>query len=387
LAIIALIATAAVAVTAPMAQAAKSVKHLGPATAVEMGDSYMAGLASRWRGNSLNTAGSRDGTDRACSPSIEDCETYDITKIYGDSWPCARSDVAQIQSAKLPSIKSRVNLACGGATATNIRLSSNGGVGENNEPPQADQLREVAKSHDVKFIVLGIGGNDVDFGAVLQSCAAAYLTQTTPCSQTSQELFSESALAAAAQNIAQAVHDVRTAMSQAGYRKREYTLALEDLVPLSPRSREVRYPEAGSERIVYGCPFYNADFDWLLDTAYTKLNAMLKGVAHSNGLPILGMRHAFAGHEICSKFDSEASATNPPTAVTMEWGRAFNEQTISLSPDAWHPNYYGALAQGACLGRFYTHNKPGGAPSRSYACYGAPGREPAEERLLRTGGP
>jgi hypothetical protein len=383
----ALIATAAVAVTAPMAQAAKSVKHLGPATAVEMGDSYMAGLASRWRGNSLNTAGSRDGTDRACSPSIDDCETYDITKIYGDSWPCARSDVAQIQSAKLPSIKARVNLACGGATANNIRLGSNGGVGENNEPPQADQLREVAKTHDVKFIVLGIGGNDADFGVLLNSCAAAYLTQTSPCSKMSQPLLSESALAAVAQNIARAVHDVRTAMRQAGYRRGQYTLALEDLVPLSPPSRQVRYAEAGSDRTIYGCPFYDADFDWLLNTAYTKINAMLKEVAHSNGLPILQMQHAFSGHEICSEFTSEASATNPPTAVTMEWGRAFNAQTIALSPDAWHPNYYGALAQGACLGAFYTRNKPGGAPSSDYACYGAPGREPAQERLVRTGTP
>jgi lysophospholipase L1-like esterase len=372
---------------APAAQAAKPVEHAGPTTAVELGDSYMAGTGNRWLGNSLETEGNRGGTDRACAPSIEQCESYEFSKVYSGG-ACEKSDVAQINSAKLPSIEARVNLACGAATAKNIRLSSNGGEGQNGEPPQADQLLEVAKTHNVKFIVIGIGGNDVNFGLVLSECAVAYLIQSaTHCNQTQEGKLSEEAIAPAKKNISEAVADVKSAMSQDGYRESEYTIALEDLVSLSaPNGSEIRYPEAGPDRIIYGCPMYNDDFEWLQSTMYPKITAMLKSVAQEYGLPLLEMQHAFAGHEICSKYDSEASATNPPTALTMEWGRPYNEPAILEGGEVWHPDAYGGMAQGGCLGPFYTHNKPNGKEPGDYACYGAPGREPAKERLVRAGG-
>lgn len=376
---------AAAAAVAPAAQAAKHAKHAGPKTAVELGDSYMAGTGNRWLGNSLETEGNRGGTDRACAPSIQNCESYEFSKVYSGG-ACEKSDVAQINSAKLPGIQARVNLACGAAQAKNIRLSTDGGEGQNGEPPQADQLLEVAKTHDVKFIVIGIGGNDVNFGLVLSECAIAYLTQGAPCNQTQESKLSAEAIATPKKNISEAVADVKSAMSQDGYSESEYTIALEDLVSLSPpNGNEVRYPEAGPDRTIYGCPMYNADFKWLQTTMYPKITAMLKSVANEYGLPLLEMQHAFAGHELCSKYDSEASVTNPPTALTMEWGRPYNEPAIIEGGEVWHPDAYGAMAQGGCLGPFYTHNKPEGKAPGDYACYGAPGREPAKEHLVWTG--
>jgi lysophospholipase L1-like esterase len=376
------VAIVSVAAIAPAAQAATPT-HPGPTTAVEMGDSYMAGTGNRWLGNSLETTGNRGGTDRACAPSIEHCESYEFSKVYSGG-ACEKSDVAQINSAQLPDIEARVNLACGAAQAKNIRLSSDGGQGQNGEPPQADQLLEVAKTHNVKFIVIGIGGNDVNFGSVLSECAVAYLTQSNiRCSQTQEGKLSEEAIATPKKNISEAVRDVKSAMSQDGYSESEYTIALEDLVALSvPKGSEVRYPEAGPDRIIYGCPMYNSDFEWLQTTMYPKITAMLKSIADEYGLPLLEMQHAFAGHEICSVNDSEASATNPPTAVTMEWGRPYNEPAIIEGGEVWHPDAYGAMAQGACLGDLYKRiaETPG-----DYACYGAPGREPAKEKMFWAG--
>jgi hypothetical protein len=350
-----------------------------------MGDSYMAGTGNRWLGNSLETEGNRGGTDRACAPSIENCESYEFSKVYSGG-ACEKSDVAQINSSRLPGIEARVNLACGAAQAKNIRLSSDGGEGQNGEPPQADQLLEVAKTHNVKFIVIGIGGNDVSFGSVLSECAVAFFTQGPPCSQTQEGKLSEETIAPFKKNIAEAVRDVKSAMSQDGYQESEYTIALEDLVALSaPKGSEIRYPEAGPDRIIYGCPMSNGDFEWLQTTMYPKITAMLKSIADEAGLPLLEMQHAFAGHEICSVHDSEASASNPPTAVTMEWGRPYNEPAILEGGEVWHPDAYGALAQGACLGAFYNQNKVGGETPGDYACYGAPGREPAKERLVWVG--
>ncbi len=81
--------------------------------AVSMGDSYISGEAGRWQGNSIDAAGSRDGTDRAWTGT-----GYDLSRVYlppSDSDGCHRSDVAEIESASLavdPAGEHRV-LRCG----------------------------------------------------------------------------------------------------------------------------------------------------------------------------------------------------------------------------------------------------------------------------------
>src|SRR5689334_14905361 len=138
--------------------AAPAGAHTGPTAAVEMGDSYISGEGGRWLGNSVDAAGNRDGTDRACSPSISRCTSYDPSKVYGASAAdgCHRADVAEIRSASLP-VQDRINIACSGAVSSDLYRSADGGTREHGEPPEADQLLQVARTHDVRFIVVSIG--------------------------------------------------------------------------------------------------------------------------------------------------------------------------------------------------------------------------------------
>lgn len=99
-----------------------------PTSAVSLGDSYISGEAARWQGNSIDPAGSRDGTDRAFTGT-----GYDLSRVYmppSDTNGCHRSDVAEIRSASLPVDKS-INIACScsGAVTQNIFRTSSGRPG------------------------------------------------------------------------------------------------------------------------------------------------------------------------------------------------------------------------------------------------------------------
>src|SRR5213078_3189955 len=91
---VALVATLFVAAS-PVARAAPPTA--APTAVVSMGDSYISGEAGRWQSNSPNSAGSRDGTDRACVFTAGVCTAYDKSLVYippSDTKGCHRSDVA-----------------------------------------------------------------------------------------------------------------------------------------------------------------------------------------------------------------------------------------------------------------------------------------------------
>src|SRR4051794_4110287 len=82
-------AVAALAVTTALAGTAlaapgSSERQGRPSAAVSLGDSYIAGNAARWKGNSADPAAGHAGTDRG-------------TGVYGDTATgCLRSDSAEI---------------------------------------------------------------------------------------------------------------------------------------------------------------------------------------------------------------------------------------------------------------------------------------------------
>ncbi|MCG6498160.1 hypothetical protein [Kitasatospora sp. A2-31] len=145
---------------------ARATAGTGTTASVTLGDSYISGEAGRWKGNSLATGGSRAGTDRSWTGS-----GYDPARIYGSTYAsgCDRSDVAEVRSA--PTVaQTRINLACSGAVAANVYRAANGGQSFKGEAPQADQLAAVAAQYDVKAITLSIGGNDLGFSDVIETC-------------------------------------------------------------------------------------------------------------------------------------------------------------------------------------------------------------------------
>lgn len=133
-----------------------------PPAVVSIGDSYISGEAGRWKGNSLDIDGDRDGTDRAYVNGIRDEHV-----VYGTSYDngCDRSDSAEIKSAQFPFGVVPFNLACSGAETINVISTKKGGVSFKGEVPQNDALRKLVKEVNVQLIVVNVGGNDLGFSA------------------------------------------------------------------------------------------------------------------------------------------------------------------------------------------------------------------------------
>jgi len=72
-----------------------------------------------------------------------------------------------------------VNLACSGAKSVDVLRSAAGGVGQNGQPTQDDQLAALARTDDVRLVVLTVGGNDIGFGTIVNACVGAYLGATS----------------------------------------------------------------------------------------------------------------------------------------------------------------------------------------------------------------
>ena len=359
--LLASVATMALLAAAPVANAVQP-----PTSVVTMGDSYISGEAGRWFGNSANVAGSRDGTDRACVFTLGLCTSYDESRVYVDgsaATGCHRSDVAEVHSARLP-VGRAVNIACSGAVTSNLLRSSSGGTTGHGEPPQGDKLAPVARSTRVRMIVVSVGGNDLGFASIVTACFQAYLTRAAPCSQTHAAALSDERLAEATAKIERAIDDIRGVMREAGYADDDYRLVLQTYPVVIPPSSQARDPQDDPQRIVEGCPFYDADMDWAQNAAAARIGNAVKAAAASRGADVLELLDAFDGHEICSHLTNAASPLAPPSPTRSEWGRAVSASTIAQGQvqELFHPNAFGQLALGDCLGALYA------ARHGSFAC-------------------
>jgi lysophospholipase L1-like esterase len=350
-----------------------SAAHAGPtspnAVVVSMGDSYISGEGGRWAGNSVDPAPGNDGTDRACVPAGPTCQV-DKSRVYvggSDANGCHRSDVAEVLSAGFPDAQG-VNIACSGAVTKNLFRSSNGGVGQNGEPPEADQLLPIAQADRVKMIVVSIGGNDLGFASIVAACLQAYETRQGPCNTTQQPLI-EQKTAQAQANVEKAIDEIRAVMTQAGYAATDYRLVLQTYSSVIPRASEARYPQDGPQRTAFGCPFYDDDMTWARDEGAPEIGAMVKRAAAARGVEVLDLVDTLQGHEICSKSTAESTPTSQPGPAGSEWGRFVGASTVQQGDlqEAFHPNAYAQQAFGACLAKLYAQ-----APG-SFACNGAAG--------------
>ena len=366
---IGLLACAALALAlAPADTDARAAVHAATAVpvtaAVSMGDSYISGEAGRWRGNSDDGNGSRDGTDRAWTGS-----GYDPARVYGATYAngCDRSDVAEVRSA--PTVgQAQINLACSGATTANIFRASHGGRPFKGEAPQADQLAVVAAHYRVQLIALSIGGNDLGFGDVITACVEDYVVYDSYC-HTDQQKAVDGRMAAAMAGVAKSIDEIRAVMAAAHYTPRDYRIVLQSYPSPIPRGRENRYPERGISRVdTGGCPFWNVDSDWARDSLVPQISNRLAAVAASRGVQFLDLRDVLQGREVCSTATRQATSTDGPTAVTSEWSRFLDYYYLQgKTQESFHPNYYAQLALGRCLtlmasrvtGNWSCHNTPG----------------------------
>ncbi|WP_329561708.1 GDSL-type esterase/lipase family protein [Kitasatospora sp. NBC_01266] len=350
-----------------LAVPANAAAPAGPTVSVTLGDSYISGEAGRWQGNSDDTSGSRDGTDRAWNGS-----GYDASSVYGSTYAsgCDRSDVAEVNSAT-GIAQTSVNLACSGATTANVFRAADGGQSLKGEAPQADQLAALAAKDDVKLITLSIGGNDLGFSDVITSCAEDYVVWDSYCAATEQSAI-ESKMPAAMAGVGKSIDEIRAAMAGDGYAPSSYRIVLQSYPSPIPRSSENRYSESGWDRVnTGGCPFWNADSDWARDTMVPEVSDQLAQVAAAKGVQFMDLRDFLQGREVCSTATQLATPDSPPSATTSEWARFVDAGTTTqgTTQESMHPNYYAQQALGRCLTLLWAQ------PSGNFACRNTPGED------------
>ncbi|WP_158578980.1 FG-GAP-like repeat-containing protein [Spongiactinospora rosea] len=317
-----------------------------PAMAVSMGDSYISGEAGRWQGNAnAPDRGDSYGTDRAA----------DGTQVYeknGDgSDACHRSDVAEIKGAEIAGVpKSRMfNIACSGAETKHLLSESFKG-----ERPQIEQLTDLAGEFQANTIVVSIGGNDLGFAKIVESCGNQFMKFFGSCYLAADRILKER-LPNVGRDVARVLSTIRDTMAEAGQDETSYRLIIQSYPSPLPSAEEVRYPGDHYDRYIQGgCPFYDDDLNWTHDGAMKGIGDMLRGAADETGAAFLDLKDAFAGHELCSKSTRQAksseSLANPIPMAEAEWVRFVQGYTSAGDwVEAIHPNAFGQKVLSDCL--------------------------------------
>jgi hypothetical protein len=349
---------------------------VGTPAVVSIGDSAISGEAGRWAGN---TNGSPSNVDALGPTAYYDAGSAEA--IHG----CHRSKASEIGIGINANVLS-ANLACSGARTYTQPFAS----GSDFKPGldfyddgaghigQAKALQQYAATHNVKMVVVLIGANDYGFADIVQQCVTDWLTSPSwwknycrdDASMTSK--FTASNVATITTRVKNALLNIRTAMSNAGYANVPWTLLAQTYSSPLPRGSGIRYSQSGFTRqTVGGCGVWNADADWANDTVVATLNGTVRNAAAATGMTniaVFDAQNALVGHRLCENTDGlleeQGLATwrSPGAADRSEWVSQIRTTTTLFGPyqlqeDA-HPSYWGQLALRNCLRQAYN----GGAP-------------------------
>jgi lysophospholipase L1-like esterase len=337
--------------------------------AVAIGDSFIAGNAARWNGNSTNEQPGHYGTDRGAG-------------VYEDT-TCYRSDVAEINSATLPGLEP-VNLACSGATTTTVI---------NNQLPRLVDLLD--QGEEVRLIVVLVGGNNLGFTNIVTSCLFAYVGdgmggQGPPCNPQQEELLHQR-LPSMQADVEAVIRNIQQTMEG----QPPYRLIVQTYPSPIPAGSDNRYPQGNGTQAdprvsEGGCPFYNSDSNWARRHAVPEIAAALRAAAVNTGVEFLDNQDALTGREICARTTTLVGEEGPdPT--TADWVRWANLLHIQGDFSALvHPNAYAQRAFGTCLtlvwsespGNYACRNTPGGDYTQMYLAQPPPPPPPHPSRPL-----
>lgn len=382
-----LVAAAAIAATTLLTPLPTPAAHAdGPGSGtpwvVSVGDSYISGEAGRWAGSS-NSSSSR-------ADALGSTAYYDNANGTGEAIErCHRSKSAEIH---IGGGVNSLNLACSGAktsTATGDHFkpgldfySGTPGVG------QARALQTFAATHNVRMVVVSIGGNDFNFAGIVQQCVTDFLMSPSwwpdYCKDDSSVTsnFTTSNISAVKTKIATALTNVRTAMRNAGYADGQWTMLVQTYPSPIPNGSGFRYSQSGYTRqSTGGCGFWNADADWANSYALPTINSTVTGAISQAGISnakVLNLASTFNGRRLCESgvgLYEEVGLANWQSAGAVDKTEWVNQiRTISTccsdSPyyiqESLHPNYWGQLAVRSCVRQAYNAGTPkGGACTRS----------------------
>lgn len=332
---------------------------------VALGDSFVSGEAGRWLGNARGGGASAHGTDRLCIRKWWGCQIRP-GGIYrtGPTADCHRSDTAPVEILSR-SFSRGINLACSGAIARDIYLSSEHGPASG-LPSQADRLRAVALHQRVSLVILAIGANDVGFSDLVADCAEAWFTSRRGGCRRVGAIALARRLPIFKERVEMAIDSVTTAMKNAGYRRPSWEFIVHGYGSPVPPGRDFRYPEPSVRRLLPGgCPFTDADSDWANDDLVSTLNRNLKRLALAHGARFLDLASAFDGHRVCET-GSELVSDSGPSGERAEWFRFLVPCCGGEKRESLHPNAFGQRSIATCLSLFLTRlTDTGACTSRS----------------------
>ena len=348
---------------------------VGSPVVVSLGDSYISGEAGRWAGNSNNGEVYTDALGNAAYYDNADHSAETINR-------CHRSGSAEIY---LGGGITGYNLACSGAQ-TSTFTDGNGyfkpGLDFYNSGGQQGQalmLQNYAASHNVKMVNVSIGGNNFNFGSIVQTCVSDFLGSPTwwkvYCKDDSSVTsnFTSSNISAQTTAIKNALLNVRQAMTNAGYSSSQWTLVVQTYPSPLPNGSGIRYSESGYTRqSTGGCGFWNNDATWANSSALPTINNAVKIALSQAGISnskVLDIASAFNGRRLCENTVGLIEEKglpgwwDPTAADKTEWVNQI--RTVSTCcgsnyyiQESLHPNYWGQLALRNCVRQAYN----GGAP-------------------------
>jgi hypothetical protein len=350
---------------------------VGTPNVVTVGDSYISGEAGRWPGN----ASSESYVDALGSTAYYDNVSNSGETIAG----CHRS---KANESAIGSGVAGKDLACSGAKTATTPYSSGSdfkpgldfyddGAGHQG---QAKLLQSYASTHNVKLVVISIGGNDYRFADIVQDCVEDFLLSPSwwpdYCKDDSivTGQMAASNVTAKTAAIKNAILRVNTAMTNAGYSSSQFSLLVQDYPSPIPSGSGFRYSQSGYTRqSTGGCGFWNADADYANSTLLPTIDNSVMDAAAQTGLSnvkTMELRSAFNGRRLCentvNRVDSSGySKWNAAGALDhIEWFQGIRTVTTVGSDyyvqESLHPDYLAQLALRNCIRQAYNDGTPRG---------------------------
>ncbi len=361
-----------------------------PTAAIALGDSFISGEGAGAYQPVVDSAGTAQGFPGWNAPN-------------SNAFFCHRSANASLHKASLPGIQDRFNLACSGGQPHDVAAASSARSGGRQVTAQLDQLRAVARTHDIDLVLIGLGSNNSSFtfGGVAEKCANrfiadawtgwwefwAYLNgpvEQKPC--TDADLATAAQLSAAIAETTAAVRQILTTLREVDA-DGQHRVVLQDYTNPLPLELDPTYHSEdgrddtrdkfralGAERYAAGCPIHRASlapghrFSQGLGTLVRATRDALAAEFPGADLVYLNVQRAFDGARLCEKSNSPSGTLatpirlqdNPPngTFVTSLSGKdKIAIQRIANTcvtyfqtcQESWHPNAAGHQVLGQCL--------------------------------------
>jgi hypothetical protein len=280
-----------------------------------------------------------------------------------------------------------LNLACSGArTASTLSgdgtfkpgidfYSNNGRLG------QALMLQQFAATHNVRMVVLSIGGNNFNFASIVQRCVTNFLTSSSLfpnyCYDDSvvTSNFTRTNISAQTAAIKGAIDNIKRAMANAGYTTSQYTVVVQNYPSPVPNGSGFRYSQSGFTRqSTGGCGFWNRDADWANATALTQINGAVSNAAKSantaGNVKVLNVATALNGRRLCESgvklMESTGLGSWSATGAVdvTEWVAQIRTFSTIGGPyqvqESLHPNWWGQKAVRNCVRRAWNNGTPRG---------------------------